>query len=35
MRITNYLRVIRNAWHLCYVFRQVFKMGGCIALLSP
>ncbi|MDF4820969.1 DUF3265 domain-containing protein, partial [Vibrio parahaemolyticus] len=26
MRITNCLRVIRNAWHFCYALRLVFKV---------
>ncbi|MGF1840112.1 DUF3265 domain-containing protein [Vibrio atlanticus] len=30
------LRVIRNAWHFCYVLRLVFKVVfGGIALLTP
>ncbi|HAS6154263.1 TPA: DUF3265 domain-containing protein [Vibrio vulnificus] len=38
MRITNCLRVIRNAWHFYYALRLVFKVvcGSCgIALLTP
>ncbi|MBE0508376.1 MAG: DUF3265 domain-containing protein [Marinospirillum sp.] len=36
--MTICLRVIRNAWHLCYALRLVFKVvyGGVgIALLTP
>ncbi|HAS8547748.1 TPA: DUF3265 domain-containing protein [Vibrio vulnificus] len=36
--ITNCLRVIRNAWHLYYALRLVFKVvcgGFGIALLTP
>ncbi|NKJ70278.1 DUF3265 domain-containing protein [Vibrio chemaguriensis] len=38
MRITNCLRVIRNAWHFRYALRLVFKVVCCgfgIALLTP
>ncbi|HAS6258598.1 TPA: DUF3265 domain-containing protein [Vibrio vulnificus] len=38
MRITNCLRVIRNAWHFYYALLLVFKVacGGIgIALLTP
>ncbi|MGI2897437.1 hypothetical protein, partial [Vibrio alginolyticus] len=37
-RITNCLRVIRNAWHFYYALRLVFKVvcsGIGIALLTP
>ncbi|EGR4425832.1 DUF3265 domain-containing protein [Vibrio cholerae] len=37
-RVTNCLRVIRNAWHFYYALRLVFKVvcgGLCIALLTP
>ncbi|HAS8098204.1 TPA: DUF3265 domain-containing protein [Vibrio vulnificus] len=37
-RLTNCLRVIRNAWHFYYALRLVFKVvfGGLdIALLTP
>ncbi|EGQ7810918.1 DUF3265 domain-containing protein [Vibrio parahaemolyticus] len=37
-RITNCLRVIRNAWHFYYALRLVFKVvcGSIgIALLTP
>ncbi|AXY01325.1 DUF3265 domain-containing protein [Vibrio alfacsensis] len=36
--ITNYLRVIRNAWHFYYALRLVFKVvcgSFGIALLTP
>ncbi|EGQ7810905.1 DUF3265 domain-containing protein [Vibrio parahaemolyticus] len=38
MRITNCLRVIRNAWHFYYALCLVVKVvcgGFCIALLTP
>ncbi|MBE4138607.1 DUF3265 domain-containing protein [Vibrio parahaemolyticus] len=38
MALTNCLRVIRNAWHLCYALRLVVKLvcGSIgIALLTP
>ncbi|MBE4733248.1 DUF3265 domain-containing protein [Vibrio parahaemolyticus] len=37
-RLTNCLRVIRNAWHFYYALRLMFKVacGGIgIALLTP
>ncbi len=37
-RLTNCLRVIRNAWHFYYALRLVFKVvcgGFGIALLTP
>ncbi|AXB31567.1 DUF3265 domain-containing protein [Vibrio campbellii] len=37
-RLTNCLRVIRNAWHLHYALRLVLKVvcgGFGIALLTP
>ncbi|NIY86126.1 DUF3265 domain-containing protein [Vibrio campbellii] len=37
-RITNCLRVIRNAWHFCYALVLVVKVvcgGFGIALLTP
>nr|WP_080568962.1 DUF3265 domain-containing protein [Vibrio owensii] len=37
-RITNCLRVIRNAWHFYYALRSVLKVvcgGIVIALLTP
>nr|WP_250156965.1 DUF3265 domain-containing protein [Vibrio alginolyticus] len=38
VKLTNCLRVIRNAWHFYYALRLVFKVlcGGLgIALLTP
>ncbi|TMX38880.1 DUF3265 domain-containing protein [Vibrio rotiferianus] len=37
-RLTNCLRVIRNAWHFYHALRSVFKAvcgGFGIALLTP
>ncbi|EGR1894238.1 DUF3265 domain-containing protein [Vibrio vulnificus] len=37
-RITNRLRVIRNAWHFCYALGLVVKVvcgSFSIALLTP
>ncbi|HCH2716598.1 TPA: DUF3265 domain-containing protein [Vibrio parahaemolyticus] len=37
-RLTNCLRVIRNAWHFYYALCLVFKVvcgSICIALLTP
>ncbi|MEE7446155.1 DUF3265 domain-containing protein [Vibrio metoecus] len=37
-KLTNCLRVIRNAWHFCYALRFVFKVvcgNSGIALLTP
>ncbi|PNM43106.1 DUF3265 domain-containing protein [Vibrio harveyi] len=36
--MTNFLRVIRNAWHFYYALILVFKVvcgSICIALLTP
>ncbi|MBM5014415.1 DUF3265 domain-containing protein [Vibrio parahaemolyticus] len=38
LRITNCLRVIRNAWHFYHALVLVIKVvcgGSCIALLTP
>ncbi|HCH5323755.1 TPA: DUF3265 domain-containing protein [Vibrio parahaemolyticus] len=38
MKLTNCLRVIRNAWHFYYALSFVFRVlcgGLCIALLTP